>query len=41
MLKDNLKIAIEASLKAGKAIMEVYGTDDFKVEFKGDNSPNK
>tara|TARA_B110000879_G_C11167044_1_gene511771 strand:- start:474 stop:1283 length:810 start_codon:yes stop_codon:yes gene_type:complete len=39
MLKDNLKIAIEASLRAGKAIMEVYGTDDFKVEFKEDNSP--
>jgi 3'(2'), 5'-bisphosphate nucleotidase len=39
MLKDNLKIAIEASLKAGKAIMEVYGTDDFEVEIKGDNSP--
>ena len=39
MLKDNLKIAIEASLKAGEAIMEIYGTNDFKVEIKGDNSP--
>lgn len=39
MLKDNLKIAIEASLKAGEAIMEVYGTEDFKIEIKGDNSP--
>ncbi len=39
MLKDNLKIAIEASLKAGEAIMKVYGKDDFEVEIKGDNSP--
>lgn len=39
MLKDNLKIAIEASLEAGEAIMQVYGTDDFQVEIKGDNSP--
>ncbi len=34
----NLKIAIEASLKAGEAIMEVYNTS-FDVELKDDKSP--
>ena len=31
--------AISASLEAGRAIMEVYGSDDFEVEKKADNSP--
>lgn len=34
----NLKIAIEASIEAGKAIMHFYNTD-FDVEIKNDNSP--
>ncbi|WCO01650.1 3'(2'),5'-bisphosphate nucleotidase CysQ [Psychroserpens ponticola] len=36
--KELLKIAVEASLKAGQAIMEVYDTN-FDVEIKEDNSP--
>ena len=35
----NIKTAIKASLKAGIAIMEVYESDDFNIEIKGDNSP--
>jgi 3'(2'), 5'-bisphosphate nucleotidase len=34
----NLAIAIEASIKAGKAILEIYATN-FNVEVKGDDSP--
>lgn len=34
-----LPLAIEASLKAGEAIMEIYNSDDFGIEIKGDNSP--
>ena len=34
-----LSIAIVASLKAGIAIMDVYDSDDFDIETKGDNSP--
>jgi 3'(2'), 5'-bisphosphate nucleotidase len=34
----NLQIAIEASLQAGKVIMEVYDTT-FNVEIKEDKSP--
>ena len=34
-----LHIAIEASIKAGKAIMEIYDSNDFGIEFKGDKSP--
>ena len=34
----NLQIAIEASLKAGKVIMDIYDTA-FDVELKDDNSP--
>ena len=37
-LNDNLKTAIKASLKAGKAIMQVYDTD-YKIEIKNDKSP--
>lgn len=32
-------IAIKASISAGKAILEVYNSDNFEVEFKSDNSP--
>jgi len=38
-MRDNLAIAIQASLEAGKAILEVYSSDDFSVEIKGDDSP--
>ena len=38
-LSQNLKIAIEASLKAGKKILEIYNSDDFIVEYKSDDSP--
>ncbi len=40
-LKDNqlLNIAIQAALKAGDVIMEVYNSDDFEVESKSDDSP--
>jgi len=38
-ISKNLKVAILASLKAGKAIMDVYESSDFNVEIKGDNSP--
>jgi 3'(2'), 5'-bisphosphate nucleotidase len=34
-----LKIAITAALEAGIAILDVYQSDDFDVEIKGDNSP--
>jgi len=34
----NLKIAIQASLKAGKEIMQVYDTG-FNIEYKDDKSP--
>ena len=37
-MNQNLKIAIEASLKAGEIIMEVYNTP-FNVELKDDKSP--
>jgi len=38
-MNNNLAIAIQASLNAGKAILEVYSSNDFNVEIKGDNSP--
>lgn len=34
-----LDIAKKASLTAGQKILEVYNSDDFAVELKGDNSP--
>ena len=37
-MKDSLEIAIQASLKAGKAIMEVYNSV-IEVEYKDDKSP--
>ena len=38
-LSQNLKIAIEASVKAGKKILEIYNSDDFIIEYKSDESP--
>ena len=38
-MRNNLAIAIQASLDAGAAILEVYSSDDFNIEIKGDNSP--
>ena len=35
----HLKIAIEASLEAGKAILEIYHSGEFDIEIKGDNTP--
>jgi 3'(2'), 5'-bisphosphate nucleotidase len=37
-MKSNLHIAIQAAIDAGKAILKIY-TTDFKVEYKGDQSP--
>ena len=39
MLENLLKIAIEASIKAGDAILKIYDTEDFGVDMKSDNSP--
>lgn len=39
MMKEKLKTAIEASIAAGNAIMEIYNNGDFHVENKEDNSP--
>jgi len=38
-MKHLLEIALQASLEAGKRIMEIYENEDFEVDFKGDNSP--
>ena len=38
-MSKNLKTAIEAALEAGKVILEIYHSNDFEVELKGDNSP--
>ena len=38
-LSQNLKLAIDASLLAGKKIIEVYNSDDFNLNYKEDNSP--
>jgi len=35
----NYKLAIEASIRAGNAIMQIYLEDDFEVEAKNDESP--
>ena len=34
-----LETAVKASIEAGKAIMEIYSSDDYNVEIKDDNSP--
>jgi 3'(2'), 5'-bisphosphate nucleotidase len=38
-LSKNLKLAIEASIQAGKKIIEIYNSDDFIVDYKSDESP--
>jgi len=38
-MNDLLYTAIKSSISAGKAILEVYNSDNFEVEFKSDNSP--
>ncbi|WP_178983465.1 3'(2'),5'-bisphosphate nucleotidase CysQ [Winogradskyella helgolandensis] len=38
-MNNNLRTAITAALEAGKAILDIYQSDDFQVEIKGDNSP--
>jgi 3'(2'), 5'-bisphosphate nucleotidase len=38
-LEDLLMTAIKASVNAGKAIMEVYNSADFNIQFKEDTSP--
>ena len=38
-LSQNLKLAIDASLLAGKKIIEIYNSDDFNLEYKLDKSP--
>ena len=35
----HLNTAIIAALEAGKVILEIYNSDDFDVQLKGDNSP--
>ena len=39
IMKANYSLAIKAAIRAGKAIMEVYGSDNFGVETKDDQSP--
>jgi 3'(2'), 5'-bisphosphate nucleotidase len=39
MYKKELEIAIEASIAAGKEILNVYHSDDFSIEEKADKSP--
>ena len=36
---NNLKLAIEAALEAGKSILKIYNSRDFEVELKSDKSP--
>lgn len=38
-MKNDYSIAILAALEAGRAILEVYGTDNFGIEVKTDQSP--
>ncbi len=38
-MKKSYALAIEAAINAGKAILDIYGTDDFQVESKADDSP--
>jgi len=35
----NYVLAVEAALKAGNAILDIYGTSDFRIETKADDSP--
>ena len=36
---DDLIIAINAALHAGKKILEIYNSKNFKIQYKSDNSP--
>jgi 3'(2'), 5'-bisphosphate nucleotidase len=38
-MKKSYALAIKAAIKAGQAILDIYGTDDFQVESKADDSP--
>lgn len=38
-MKSNFEFAINSAVKAGEAIMKVYGSADFGIETKKDNSP--
>jgi len=38
-MKSNFTLAIQAAVKAGKEILEIYGREDFEVESKADDSP--
>jgi len=38
-MKNLIQTAIQASIDAGKAILEVYNSGNFEVELKSDNSP--
>ena len=38
-MNELLRVALEASLEAGKAILEIYGSEDVGVEYKEDQSP--
>lgn len=38
-IKTHLPLIIEAAREAGMAILEIYNSDDFNVELKGDESP--
>ncbi len=38
-MNEILRTAINASLKAGEAILKIYEEDDFEVDFKSDQSP--
>ncbi|KKL10336.1 hypothetical protein LCGC14_2556840, partial [marine sediment metagenome] len=33
------KALVEVAREAGRAILDVYGADDFNVEYKDDDSP--
>ena len=39
MLSNNLKLAVEAALEAGRTILEIYKSDDFEINIKSDKSP--
>lgn len=39
MLENLLVVAVNASLKAGKAILDIYKNENFETELKADNSP--
>jgi len=38
-MKNNYTLAVQAAVRAGKAILDIYGSEDFEVESKADDSP--